>query len=307
MPTGVQIAPGFVIDPSKFTSSATRFAQEGQFTAGQQSLAQFGASTNGLMEYTAIAFNGEITGDLITASFDGTLKLIQLAPDGVTVQGVTTLATPGGTPLDLVQGPGGSIWVAQIGAGQILALTPSTQASASDPDMDDDGLLNAVDAFQADAANGFGTFLASNASLNWNFQFGPADGAPGPNGLFLGLTGHMVNGTRDYVAPVADGGLDLTNVKIGTAAGGGLVVVEEVSTGTASGSANTGEFVFQTGVALAPDIQTFTVKWTAINPFPGPACGADDKGNRRFHRHRRSVQLPQGGSRAFRHAVPARE
>ena len=272
VPTGVQIAPGFVIDPSKFTSSATRFAQEGQFTAGQQSLAQFGASTNGLMEYTAIAFNGEITGDLITASFDGTLKLIQLAPDGVTVQGVTTLATPGGTPLDLVQGPGGSIWVAQIGAGQILALTPSTQASANDPDIDDDGLLNTVDAFQADAANGFGTFLASNASLNWNFQFGSADGAPGPNGLFLGLTGHMVNGTRDYVAPVADGGLDLTNVKIGTAAGGGLVVVEEVSTGTASGSANTGEFVFQTGVALAPDIQTFTVKWTAINPFPGLAA-----------------------------------
>ena len=269
VPTGVQIAPGFVIDPSKFTSSAARLALEGQFTAGQQSLAQFGASTNGLMVYTATTFNGEITGDLITASFDGTLKLIQLAPDGVTVQGVTTLATPGGTPLDLVQGPGGSIWVAQIGAGQILALTPSDQASASDPDMDDDGLLNTVDPFQADAANGFGTFLASNASLNWNFQFGAGDSAPGPDGLFLGLTGHMVNGTRDFVAPVAEGGLDLTNVKIGTAAGGGLVVVEEVSTGTASGSANTGEFVFQTGVALAPDIQTFNVKWTAINPFPG--------------------------------------
>ena len=135
--------------------------------------------------------------------------------------------------------------------------------------MDDDGLLNTVDPFQADAANGFGTFLASNASLNWNFQFGAGDSAPGPDGLFLGLTGHMANGTRDFVAPVAEGGLDLTNVKIGTAAGGGLVVVEEVSTGTASGSANTGEFVFQTGVALAPDIQTFNVKWTAINPFPG--------------------------------------
>ena len=135
--------------------------------------------------------------------------------------------------------------------------------------MDDDGLLNTVDRFQADAANGFGTFLASNASLNWNFQFGAGDSAPGPDGLFLGLTGHMANGTRDFVAPVAEGGLDLTNVKIGTAAGGGLVVVEEVSTGTASGSANTGEFVFQTGVALAPDIQTFNVNWTAINPFPG--------------------------------------
>ncbi|MDM0110319.1 malectin domain-containing carbohydrate-binding protein, partial [Variovorax sp. J22R24] len=269
VPSGVQIAPGFVIDPSKFTSSAARLAQEGQLTAGQQALAQFGSSTNGLMEYTATNFNSEIKGALITASFDGTLKLIQLAPDGVTVQAVTTLGTPGGTPLDLVQGPGGSIWVAQIGAGQILALTPSEQASANDPDMDDDGLLNTVDPFQADAANGFGTFLASNASLNWSFQFGAGDNAPGPDGLFLGLTGHMANGTRDFVVPVAEGGLDLTNVKIGTAAGGGLVVIEEVSTGTASGSANSGEFVFQTGIALAPDVQTFNVKWTAINPFPG--------------------------------------
>jgi hypothetical protein len=269
VPAGVQIAPGFVIDPSKFTSSAVRLAQEGQLTAGQQSLAQFGASTNGLMEYTAASFNGEIKGDLITASFDGTLKLIQLGPDGVTVQGVTTLATPGGTPLDVVQGPGGSIWVALIGADQIVALTPSDQAPVSDPDMDDDGLLNTVDPFQADAANGFGTFVASNASLNWNFQFGTNDSVPGPNGLFLGLTGHMVNGTRDFVAPVAEGGLDLANVKIGTAAGGGLLVVEDVSTGTASGGANSGEFVFQTGLALAPNIQTFNVKWTAINPFPG--------------------------------------
>ncbi|MFZ5779478.1 MAG: PQQ-dependent sugar dehydrogenase, partial [Pseudomonadota bacterium] len=271
VPEGVQIEPGFIIDPSKFTADAARLAQEGQFSPGQQSLAQFVASTNGLMEYRAGSFDGEIQGDLITASFDGTLKLIHLAADGVTVESVTTLATPGGTPLDLVEGPGGSIWVAQIGSGQITVLTPSESGSATDPDMDDDGLPNTVDPFQADAANGFGTYLAGNASLNWNFQFGAGDSAPGPNGLFLGLTGHMVNGIRDFVAPVAEGGLDLGNVKIGTAAGGGLVVVEEVSTGTASGSADTGEFIFQTGVAVAPDVDAFTVKWTAVNPYPGLA------------------------------------
>ncbi|HYD47845.1 MAG TPA: hypothetical protein VEB21_05830, partial [Terriglobales bacterium] len=266
VPDELQITAGFVIDPSKFTASASRLDEEGQFTVGQSSLAQFGASTNGLMEYTATAFNGEITGDLVTASFDGTIKLIQLAADGTTVLGVTTLATPGGTPLDLVQGPNGSIWVAQIGTGQILALTPTDQPQTSDPDLDDDGLLNTVDPFQTDAANGLGTVLASNASLHWNFQFGAGNSAPGPPGLFLGLTGHMVNGMRDFVAPVAEGGLDMTNVKVGTAAGGGLVVIEDVSTGTASGTANTGEFVFQTGLSLAPDIETFNVKWTALNP-----------------------------------------
>ncbi len=268
VPASLQIAAGYLIDPSRFTASATRLSQEGLFSAGQQALAQFAASTNGLMEYTSDAFGGEIQGDLIAASFDGTLRLVQMAADGVTVQGVTTLATPGGTPLDLVQGPDGTIWVAQIGAGQVVVLSPSAQATAADPDLDDDGLPNTVDPFQTDAANGFGTYLASNASLAWNFQFGAGNSAPGPSGLFLGLTGHMVNGTRDHVAPVAEGGLDLANVKVGTAAGGGLVVIEEVSSGTASGSANTGEFVFQTGVALAPDVQTFTVKWTAINPYP---------------------------------------
>ncbi|MBX3503219.1 MAG: hypothetical protein KF889_27565 [Alphaproteobacteria bacterium] len=271
VPDGVDIAPGYVIDPSKFTADSSRLSQEGQFSVGVLGLAQFGASTNGLMEYTATAFGGEITGDLVTASFDGTVKLIQLAADGVTVTGVINLATPGGIPLDVTQGPDGTIWVAQIGAGAVIALVPSSEGSTSNPDIDGDGLLNVVDPFQADAANGLGTFLAANSSYNWNFQFGAGDTAPGPSGLFLGLTGHMTNGTRDFVAPVEEGGLDLNNVKIGTAAGGGLVVIENVSTGTASGSTNTGEFVFQTGVALSPDIEAFDIKWTAINPFPGLA------------------------------------
>ncbi|OFX04777.1 MAG: hypothetical protein A3D94_02755 [Alphaproteobacteria bacterium RIFCSPHIGHO2_12_FULL_66_14] len=130
-------------------------------------------------------------------------------------------------------------------------------------------MLNIIDRFQADAANGLNTVLQGSASYNWNFQFGAGDSAPGPIGLFLGLTGHMTDGSRDFVAPVAEGGLDLGNVKIGTAAGGGLVVIEEVSNGTAGGAPNTGEFLFQTGVVLAPDVEAFDVKWTAINPFPG--------------------------------------
>ncbi|MGE0580404.1 malectin domain-containing carbohydrate-binding protein, partial [Reyranella sp.] len=272
VPDGLAIAPGFVIDPSKFTSSATRLDQEGKYSGGQMALAQFGASTNGLMEYTASTFDGEIMGDLITASFDGTLKLIKLSSDGTTVLDVTTLATPGGTPLDVVQGPDGSIWVAQIGSGQVTVLTPSSTGVVADPDIDDDGVPNTIDPFQADAANGFGTWLTKNATLDWNLQFGAADSAPGPSGLFLGLTGHMTNGSRDFVAPVEAGGLDLTNVKIGTAAGGGLLVVENVSTGTASGVFNTGEFVFQTGVAFTQDVSSFDIQWTAVNPFPGLAA-----------------------------------
>ena len=271
VPTGVQIAPGFLIDPSKFTSNSARLAAEGQFNAGDTALALFGASTNGLMEYTSTAFDGALNGDLIAASFDGTIKLIQLAADGVTVLGVTTLATPGGVPLDVTQGPAGSIWATQIGSGQILVLTPSTGTTVHDPDIDNDGLLNIDDPFQADPSNGSTTILASNATLNWNLQFGAGNLTPGPAGIFLGLTGHMVNGTRDFVAPADQGGLDLNNVKVGTAAGGGLLVVEAVSNGSATGAGNTGEYVYQTGLSVAPDVQTIAIQWTAINPFPGLA------------------------------------
>ena len=72
----------------------------------------------GLAEYTATSFNGEMTGDRVTASFDGTINRIDLAADGTTVLGVTPLAIPPGTPLDVTQGPGGSLLVAQIRSGQ---------------------------------------------------------------------------------------------------------------------------------------------------------------------------------------------
>ena len=108
----------------------------------------------GLAEYTATNFNGEMTGDLVTASFDGTIKRIDLAADGTTVLGVTTLAIPPGTPLDVTQGPGGSLWVAQINSGQILVLTPSSTSATVDPDIDHDGILNIADPFQYDSSNG---------------------------------------------------------------------------------------------------------------------------------------------------------
>ena len=46
-------------------------------------------------------------------------------------------------------------------------------------------------------------------------------------------------------------------------------MVEQVSNGTAAGVANTGEYLFQTGIDVAPNVETFNIKWTAINPFPG--------------------------------------
>ena len=79
---------------------------------------------------------------------NGTIKRIDLAAESTTVLGVTTLATPPGTPLDVTQGPGGSLWATQIGSGQILVLTPSSTSATVDPDIDHDDILNIADPFQ---------------------------------------------------------------------------------------------------------------------------------------------------------------
>ena len=84
------------------------------------------ASHLGLAEYTATNFNREMTGDLVTVL-------------------VTTVAIPTSTPLDVTQDPGGSLWVAQVGSGQI---PPSSTSATVDPDIDHDGVLNIADPFQ---------------------------------------------------------------------------------------------------------------------------------------------------------------
>ena len=76
------------------------------------------------------------------------------AADGTTAPGVTTLAIPPGTPLDVTQGLGGSVWVTQINSGQILVLTPSSTSATVDPDIDHDGILNIADPFPDDSSNG---------------------------------------------------------------------------------------------------------------------------------------------------------
>ena len=95
---------------------------------GPAPLANFFASTNGLTEYTATSFSGEMTGDLVTASFDNTIKRIDLDPTGTTVLGVSTLVSLSGTPLDVTVGPDGTLWVTQIGSGNVTVLVPSSTA-----------------------------------------------------------------------------------------------------------------------------------------------------------------------------------
>ena len=113
-------------------------------------LATFGASTNGLTEYTASNFGGAMQGNLLTSSFDGNIYRIQLDAqgDGLT-ESPTPLLSSGGTLDVTAQGDDGpfpgTVWSAERTDNAIQVFEPndydesSTQCDPSDPDGDADG------------------------------------------------------------------------------------------------------------------------------------------------------------------------
>ena len=119
-------------------------------------------STNGLAEYVATNFNGEMQGNLIAAGYDGKLLRIALSEDGNAVtNGVEFLATGfGNQPLDVTApDPGhgapfvGTIWVVHYSPAKITILEPAdfdspggstcTGINSFDVDEDGDGFSNA--------------------------------------------------------------------------------------------------------------------------------------------------------------------
>jgi len=119
-------------------------------------LATFGASTNGLTEYTASNFGGAMQGDLLTSSFDGNVYRIQLNSqgDGLT-EDPTPLVSSGGTLDVTAQGDSGqfpgTVWSAERTDNAIQVFEPAdfggggdTQCDLSDPtgDADGDGYTN---------------------------------------------------------------------------------------------------------------------------------------------------------------------
>ena len=122
-------------------------------------LATFGSSTNGIAEYTASNFAGELQGDLILASFGGNLERIQLNATGDEATNVSTFASNfGSLPLDVVaQGDDepfpGTIWAATYGSDNISIFEPADYDGGNDfvcngvydfnIDEDGDGYSNA--------------------------------------------------------------------------------------------------------------------------------------------------------------------
>lgn len=300
VPDSVNIADGFIIDPSKFTGDANRLLQSGvrveKDSAQSLALATLGSSTNGLTEFTSTAFDGALQGALIAAQLSGSLTILNLnatgdgldpiidpGDDGILgtgddfqldADGVMNIATGLSSPLDVTIGPDGTVWVAEIGAG-IKVFAPSDLVLPDDPDFDNDGILNVDDPFIRDATNGGLAVISAGNSLLWDFDANQDGNRPGPSGYGGGLTGVMVNGTTDFEVffntPTADPNDDpnvtnINNVKFITAANGGTTVVEQVSNGDPFATTNNGEYLFHTGVTVAPNVETLTIKWSTFNP-----------------------------------------
>jgi N-acetylneuraminic acid mutarotase/glucose/arabinose dehydrogenase len=110
-------------------------------------------STNGLTEYTASNFGGQLKGDLLSASFDNKVHRAKLNSAGTQlVAGEALFQNVGELPLDVVaQGDDvvfpGTIWVADIGNGKITVFEPDdyggsgggTCSGADSTTLDEDG------------------------------------------------------------------------------------------------------------------------------------------------------------------------
>jgi N-acetylneuraminic acid mutarotase/glucose/arabinose dehydrogenase len=101
-------------------------ASDAEYTAP---ITTFPASTNGLIEYRADTFGGQLRGHLLASRYRGEQFNVELSPDGLSVLNNTTLFDVGG--LDVVVGPDATIFNARVLDGEVIFHKP-IEASASD-------------------------------------------------------------------------------------------------------------------------------------------------------------------------------
>ena len=185
---------------------------EGDFqNPGQsdQSLFTLSASTNGMAEYTASNFNGNLAGNLLAVSFNGNLYSIDVNNAGTLAgnNAVNVLASGfGSAPLDVTtigdNGPfPGTVWVANIGSDNIAIFEPSDFGNPQTPPSSGDGIyINA------------GGPTISNGGVLWqsdrNFSGGKASSNTALN--IAGTTNDQIYqserfGNFQYNIPVANG------------------------------------------------------------------------------------------------------
>lgn len=278
-------------------------------------LANFAASTNGLVEYTAGAFGGAMAGDLLAISLDQSLYRIELDPGGTRVTRLTVLASPAGAFAVDVTAQGeagpfpGTIWVADLGGHAIRVYEPQQGApctGADNPALDEDG-----DGFDNadELANGTNPCSAASAPPDADgdhtsdrldpdddgdglpdtvdrFARDPADGRT--TGLPVVLTwdndAPAVGGLLGlgFTGLMADGTvdyLDRFDPDLMTSGGAaGVLTLDAVTEGDALGPGTGGgqDNGFQLGLDVTPATGPFVVHTRLPAPFAGLAPSGDE-------------------------------
>ena len=101
---------------------------------GSDALVTIGSSSNGLVEYTADNFDGELFGDLLVAQFNGNVARLNLNADGTTATYETIPGLSGlSIPLDVTVGPDGTLWVAEITGNRSASSRRPTSSCRATP------------------------------------------------------------------------------------------------------------------------------------------------------------------------------
>ena len=271
------------------------------------SLHIFGASTNGLAEYTAGSFGGQLTGQLLTASFDNTIQVIELNAAGDSIVAVQPLfSNVGMVPLDVTAPTStffGTVWVVDIATSNVYVFEPSDGSGGSPDDLDGDGYSNEDElANGTDPLNGADVppdndsdFVSDlldpdddNDSLDDladPFAIDAQNGLTTPVGTFydwendsvppggllgLGFTGLMLNGVDNYLDQY-----DPATLTAGGAAG--VLTIDAADSGSAAGASNDQTQAFQFGVNVSAETDPFVARTRLVAPFIGqsPIAGQE--------------------------------
>ena len=269
------------------------------------SIATVNASTNGLAVYTATNFGGAMQGNLLAASFDGSIYRYILNQAGDDVingngNGEALFAGFGATPLDVTAQADselfpGTVWAAVYGDSSIVVFEPvdfSGTCTPTDPngDSDSDGYTNGDEAANGTNACSAGSTPPDFDEDNISDLLDPDDDNDGILDLVDAFAIDAQNGTTTNLPVVRNFdttgngllGMGFTglmtngtqhylqqfnpnNLAAGTAAE--VFSVEAISAGDAYTNANTQENGFQFGVNASANTAPFIVQTRLITPF----------------------------------------
>ncbi len=262
-----------------------------------QALAVLPSSQDGIAEYRADTFGGQLRGQLIVQKWQGGASRVRLAPDGRSVAEVLPILPPTGA-LDIVPGPGGALVALDQFGGRIEVLAPVDLAA---------GAMDALDIFPWRApptggapfvigGRGFGALAntsvtigglpAAVTSVSATRIFGllPPQPAPGTELLDVVVVsnGHVsvLDAAFRFLMPAP--GLEPGDWGGGSSSGGGELPFAGGAAATVLGGV-LHAFVAGQPATLRLDLMAPAGEWTAdgaARPFPGGSHAVEEVGGR---------------------------